>query len=169
MINSLILISLVFSSFTALAESACYERKYSSQHMLQHKGQSLVRIKLRMTEDFILIEAIAAKDSKEYSFWADLPVLNTNIMCAAFSADGEQYNGCLSVRQVEDDAVLISPIAMNYVSSGQEMISTGLNLIRCEGNSSDGEGCETGKLRTISLLPHNSEDAVYKLFKTDCP
>jgi hypothetical protein len=155
------------------ADETCFYRSYSAEHMRQHPRQTLKQIGVRT--DFnsqVSVTGVSAADGKVYRFFGDVLAKKTNAesttSCAGFTADGDQQVGCAQVTQVGATGLSLSPKSITYNDGYQRTKSRGITLLRCEGTSSDGEGCESGKLRKIEMLSTNSEDSSYVLEKIDC-
>jgi hypothetical protein len=143
----------------------CYERTYDAAHMQAHKGQTLKGIKVKIADSNVFVSGVSAEDGKEYQFVAGDRV-GKHIMCASFSADGDDYSGCLKIVPNPAGAMII-PLELKYKSADLDMESKGIELLRCEGTQTDGEGCISG-LKKVLVSPANPEDAGYLLNKTDC-
>ena len=168
-----VLLPLLTLSVAGHATQLCYERIYSDNHMDNKERQSLESVKLtRYTDadlEMVFLQGVSAKDHARYFFAASQRISQTSVYCATFAADGDQDSGCVNIRtQKHGASILVSPVAMDYVSAGFQFQSPGIVMIRCVGSSSDGEGCETGKLRSVVLKPSNPQDATYRLDKVPC-
>lgn len=150
-------------------ELVCFERSYDAAHMRQHPGQSLQSIQVKTDfASFLSVTGVSSLDQKEYHFWGDLPLAGATEFCAGFTADGDQDIGCAKLSR-SGETLALSPLAKKYNDGYQITQSKGITLLRCEGKSSDGEGCEEGKLRTRELAAANAEDGLYVLKQVACP
>lgn len=167
----LLLISL--STAQASPELGCYSRTYSAEHMASHKTQSLKSITLEMdysvadgTPEFVIIKGISAQGGLEYQY-VGTTTLNNQTICAGFVGDGDQDMGCVSIKRIDEKTISISPVVASYDWGIGETWSGGLQLRRCEGYVSDGEGC-MDTYKTILLQPSNKQDLDYRLKKVSC-
>jgi hypothetical protein len=170
--------ALLFCTFSlgvqaSFADDTCFYRSYSVEHMRQHPGQTLRQIGVRT--DFnsqVSVAGVSAVDGKVYRFFGDVLAKKTSAesttSCAGFTADGDQQVGCAQVTKLGETSLSLSPKSIIYNDGYQRTKSRGITLLRCEGTSSDGEGCESGKLRKIEMLSANAEDSNYVLEKIDC-
>ena len=175
----------------------CFASSYGPDHLSKHKGQTLKAVSISIAEGEgakylnLMGCPVGETDCKkgQFSFSAisseaELPGLHTKLssqqkaflknnnaelFCAGFQADGDQDVGCLVVYRKSASTVALRPIIVpNYKSFGQRLKGNQVNLIRCDGKSSDGEGCEKGKLRVFKLDSRNPEDREYWLNETKC-
>jgi hypothetical protein len=168
LLTSLIFFSVspIFAAPSNLAEVRCYSRGYSSDYLARHSHQTLKDVSVA-TDGESYIEVVGtSKNGKTYSFYGDQK-LKPGLICASFSADGDEESGCVYFKESKQ-GLLVSPVALRYLSHGQQMVSRGLILNVCEGKHSDGEGCEQGKLRTLTLTPRNPQDRTYFLEPSTC-
>lgn len=161
---------LSISSAYAASSTSCYSRSYSANHMKSHKTQSLKSIKMQIHStdgetEFVSISGVSSQGNLEYQFFGSLKV--DDLICAEFAGDGNQDVGCVRIQNVDEKTISISPERASYNWGIGETWAPGLQLYRCEGFSSDGEGCmETFK--TILLQPSNKQDLDYRLTKVNC-
>jgi hypothetical protein len=151
-----------------VGKTMCYSRAYTPTHLRSHPGQSLQEITLETDgENFVLLQGISASDQKTYEFWGDQK-MGHGFFCASFTADGDQDQGCVRFTPYRG-GLLIRPIALKYASAEESMEADGVTLIRCEGQTSDGEGCEQGKFHSIQVSPKNHGDRAYFVMPVACP
>lgn len=152
----------------------CFSRTYTAEHMAKSKNssQSLKAISAVIDYDpsysYLNMKGISAQGGLEYSFWGDLSFDSKSVFCARFSADGDENIGCASA-ELKDGSqkLVISPVSRDYFNGYEQTYSAGVRLNRCEGETTDGEGCH-GTFKTLYMLSTNQADHNYTLNRVNC-